>query len=62
MMQRFSLSLLETMWTQALKVRPKLQKHLNPLTFCPQFDGSQCQSEILFVWHQVQNFVSHTTT
>lgn len=31
-------------------------------TFCPEFDGSQCQSEVLFVRHQVQNFISYSTT
>lgn len=33
----------------------------NPLTFRPQFDGSQCQSEVFFVWHEVQNFIGHST-
>lgn len=40
-------------------------KHIESVsthTFCPEFDGSQCQSEVLFVWHQVQNFISYSTT
>lgn len=31
------------------------------LTFRPQLDGSESQPEVFFVWHQVQDFICHTT-